>query len=495
VLPKVFAFSAAKFSPYLLQPVRQVTTTTTLCFSSSDGGDKDKPSPDGNNKKKLNLSTSARERRDEDLRRLSRADDVVIGKTSAKANAKDYALDPDQTEREWYGQASELEREVNVQTDRGLQALKLLDLDEADEAFDRVYALKPDAYLWQAGVVKYYRDDLLAAAKCFASNAMTYEMKFAVMGIPASEERIWRDACQLRALSSSRIRTKGVRKGEGSDGLYAQIYDDIVAMTAPQVDPLDEEDEDDLGVSSSARETRKVIRIVRDLFKGSIDSDLSAVALNRAKLRSITGEYGSTPTLDRKKWKLSSWYYLGLHYDAVGEVDEAKACMKMALRQGQSSGNGNDIINILPFLHMSVRDWFDDDEFSLEEDMDDDEDDGGDWSSLTSGGAAPVWEQQEPQTYTWSKKEREEKREVEGDEEEEPSGKRIETTTSASAKEKDGGARSVVKIAIEASLEKVRLAELQESLRKRGMRTTGSKADLQKRLLDALLEDAGFGGE
>ena len=307
------------------------------------------------------------------------------------------------------------------------------------------------------------------------------ETKFAAMGIPASEERIWRDACQLRALSSSRVRTKGVRKGRGSDGLYAQMYDDIVATTAPRLDAMDDEDGDN--GETSSRETRKVIRIVRDLFRGSIENDPSAVALNRAKLRSITGEYGSAPTADRKKWKLSSWFYLGLHYDAVGEVDEARSCMKMALRQGQSSGNGEDIIHVLPFLHMSVRDWFDDEEFSLDDDAEDDDDDGGDWSSLTRTGTASIWEKEEPTTYSWSAI----------DDASLSSEGGSENAETNKQQPKDDGARSVVKIAIESSLEKVRLVDLQESLRKRGLKTTGSKAELQKRLLDALLEDAGFG--
>ena len=446
-------------------------------------------SSSSSNSKKLNLSASARERRNEELRRLSRSDDVVIGKTSAKADAKDYALDPDRTESEYLGQATALEREINLQTDRGLQCLKLLDLDEADKAFDRVYELKPDAYAWQAGVVKYYRDELLGAARCFASNAATYETRFAAMDLPASEERIWRDACQLRALSSSRVRTKGVRKGRGADGLYAQMYDDIVATTAPRLDALDEEEEGENGGETPSRETRKVIRIVRDLFRGSIDNDPSAVALNRAKLRSITGEYGSAPTSDRKKWKLSSWFYLGLHYDAVGEADEARSCMKMALRQGQSSGNGEDIIHVLPFLHMSVRNWFDDEEFSLDGTADD-EDDGGDWSSLTSTGTASIWEKEEPKTYSWSAIEdaKDQTASSEGGSE-----MAEEKQYQNKQQPQEDGARSVVKIAIESSLAKVRLVELQESLRKRGLKTTGPKAELQKRLLDALLKDAGFG--
>ena len=461
-----------------------------MCSTFSDDDSPSSNSSSKNNKKNLNLSASARERRNEELRRLTRSDDVVIGKTSAKADANDYALDPDRTESEYLGQATALEREVSVQTDRGLQCLKFLDLDEADEAFDKVYELKPDAYAWQAGVVKYYRDELLDAARCFASNAATYETRFAAMDLPASEEWIWRDACQLRALSSSRVRTKGVRKGRGADGLYAQMYDDIVATTAPRLDALDEKEEGENGGETPSRETRKIIRIVRDLFRGSIDSDPSAVALNRAKLRSITGEYGSAPTADRKKWKLSSWFYLGLHYDAVGEADEARSCMKMALRQGQSSGNGEDIIHVLPFLHMSVRDWFDDEEFSLDYDAKDDEDDGGDWSSLTRTGTASIWEKEEPKTYSWSAIEdaKDQAASSEGGsentEEEEYQNKQH---------PQEDGARSVVKIAIESSLAKVRLVELQESLRKRGLKTTGPKAKLQKRLLDALLEDAGFG--
>jgi len=482
----VLSFSSCNHRPYISAQTKTSTITRSTTALSSSADDSNSPANSSSNNNKLNLSASARERRNEELRRASRSDEVVIGKTSAKADAKDYALDPDLTEREWLGQANALDREVNLQTDRGLRALKLLDLEEADEAFDRVYALRPDAYAWQAGVVKYYRDELLGAAQCFASNAVTYETKFAAMGIPASEERIWRDACQLRALSRTRIRTKGVRKGQGADGLYAQIYDDIVATTAPQSDTLDDEEEDG---ETSSRETRKVIRIVRDLFRGSIENDLSAVALNRAKLRSITGEYGSAPTADRKKWKLSSWYYLGLHYDAVGEADEARSCMKMALRQGQSSGNGNDIIHVLPFLHMSVRDWFDDEEFSL--DKDENEDDGGDWSSLTSTGTASIWEKEETKTYSWSAIEdaKDKAASSEGGQQEK-SARQVEKEP-----RKEDGARSVVKIAIETSLEKVRLTDLQESLQKRGMKSTGSKAELQKRLLDALLEDAGFGGE
>jgi len=69
------------------------------------------------------------------------------------------------------------------------------------------------------------------------------------------------------------------------------------------------------------------------------------------------------------------------------------------------------------------------------------------------------------------------------------------TSSGLETDEEDGGARSAVRIAIEASLDKVRLADLQGSLRKRGLRATGSKEELQTRLVDALLEDGGFGDD
>ena len=95
-ISEVVSFSACIYRPYLW-PQTQLSTSkgTALCSTFSDD---DSPLP---NNKKLNLSASARERRNEELRRLSRSDDVVIGKTSAKADAKDYALDPARTEAEY----------------------------------------------------------------------------------------------------------------------------------------------------------------------------------------------------------------------------------------------------------------------------------------------------------------------------------------------------------------------------------------------------------
>ncbi len=40
--------------------------------------------------------------------------------------------------------------------------------------------------------------------------------------------------------------------------------------------------------------------------------------------------------------------------------------MKMALKLNPSSGKSDDVVHTLPLLHMTVRDWFDDDEFDAD---------------------------------------------------------------------------------------------------------------------------------
>lgn len=72
------------------------------------------------------LSASAKERRDEEKRRLERKADVVIGKTSAKQDAQDFQLSPKRTEEEWMRQASHVERKVYRETEKGLTHLKMV---------------------------------------------------------------------------------------------------------------------------------------------------------------------------------------------------------------------------------------------------------------------------------------------------------------------------------------------------------------------------------
>mmetsp|Transcript_40699 Transcript_40699/g.59796 ORF Transcript_40699/g.59796 Transcript_40699/m.59796 type:complete len:427 (-) Transcript_40699:109-1389(-) len=322
-------------------PTRRLSTfanisrkkTTTFKYSSKNNDD---------------LSAAAKERRDEERRRKDRINDVVVGRTSAIPDAKNYEINPSATEKDFFALASDVEREVNLQTDKGLRCLKLLQLEQAREAFDRVYELKPRAYLWQMGVVLFYLNDVYAAAECFAKNAEIYENKFFES---ASEERIWRDACELKLLS--KLSKRDIRKRSEAEGLYSKSL-------SPEIPPLAE--------AEVGKEMRKVVRIARDLFDASVSGDNYRVILSRAKLRAIcSGPSGKMNRMDPKKWKLNSWYYLGLHYDALGEVEESKKCMKNALKFS-GGGNSDDITDCLPLIHMARRDWFDDDEMEDYED-------------------------------------------------------------------------------------------------------------------------------
>lgn len=84
-----------------------------------------------------------------------------------------------------------------------------------------MFQLRPNAYLWQAGIVKFYLDELQDAAEIFVRNIATYESKF---GEPASEERIWRDACELKFASSlSKVERKILDEKGGVTSMIAQI--------------------------------------------------------------------------------------------------------------------------------------------------------------------------------------------------------------------------------------------------------------------------------
>lgn len=339
--------------------------------------------------------------------------------------------------------ATDVERMVNEWTDRGMEMLKMLRLEEANEAFDRVYDLKPDAYLWQSGIARFYLDDVHGAAERFAHNANLYESKF---GGPASEERIWRDACELKVRSSmGKKGRRDVDDEEESDG----------AEGASARKPLTAEISERDGMAEMmCTENRKVIRIARDLFSASVSNDHSLVVLSRAKLRSICSEPTVRRRPDRKMWKMTSWYYLGLHYDAIGDSKESKTCMKMAMTLCPSAGNGIDIVHTLPVMHMSRRDWFDDDEFV--EDDDATRKEGG------SGGGAPS-----------SRRDG-----AEGD--------------AVGREDGKGGTGRVVSNSISDSVGKLRLAQLREALRARGLKSAGSKEELRARLFESLVEDAGL---
>jgi len=433
----------------LLTACIEVSLSFSIPNNSNNGNNNDISSS-----RKNPLTAAQRARREEEQRRIERTGENIPGKTSAIPGAKDFELNVERTENEWLQQASGIDRQVREYTSRGMDMLRMLRLEEAKAAFDHVYQVKPYAYCWQAGVVKFYLGDLHGAAECFAHNAHIYESRF---GQIASEERIWRDACELKI--ANRMNTKKWKQTDSSSPTIAQIRDK----------------NDDMMLGP--KETRKVIRIARDLFSSSLDNDLSNEAIARAKLRSICGEYDANNQVsaraDKKMWRLNSWYYLGLHYDVLGDASASRDCMKMALRQCASSGNSDDskssclclcdvvrlflycitfissryskqlsliyaqiVIQTLPMLHMAKRDWFDDDDF------------------VEDTGKFEI-----------------------------------------SEASRDGGAitgDSMVLQSIQESLDKMKLAELQRSLKKRGLKSSGSKSVLKDRLLRSLLDDAGL---
>jgi tetratricopeptide (TPR) repeat protein len=170
---------------------------------------------------------------------------------------------------------------------------------------------------------------------------------------------------------------------------------------------------------------RKVIQLAKELFAATLEDNAVALVLARAKLRAICT---SPASADRKLWKLTSWFYLGLHYDALGSIEESKDCLKQALRLCPNA-KGDDIIQALPMMHMSIRDWFDDDDFS--------EDDAN--------------QQQAPST---------------------PS--------------------QVVAASIQQSVKDMKLNQLQDALKLRGLKFHGLKEDLQRKLVASLCADLGL---
>jgi tetratricopeptide (TPR) repeat protein len=243
-------------------------------------------------------TASERARRDEDLRRALRKTDVVIGKTSALQNATDYTLNPDATQHEFLQKASKQDRLAYEYTSKGMACLKRFRVQDAWVWFAQVFAVKPTAYVWQAGIAKYYLNDFKGASALFERNAQIYERMFER---PATEERIWKHACDLKVRGSmTKQEQKKVKNNIDNNTELIQT-----------LEPTDEL----LGA-----ESRKVFRIARELFDATITNNHAGIILSRAKLRLIGGALDDASKLDRKLWKLTSWFYLGLHYDAIGEV-------------------------------------------------------------------------------------------------------------------------------------------------------------------------------
>jgi len=339
------------------------------------------------------LSASQRERREEDKRRKLREGENRPGHTSAIPGAQDYPINVDKTEKEYLQSLStsdddskideyNIDKFVALWTDEGLAHLKMLHFQEASESFKKVYEIKPEAYLWQDGLLKYYLEDYHDSTESLAKNAVRYETRFME---PASEERIWRDAAELKIIHT----INGGRKMKNKDSAAA-------VRVAALIDKENGVDEEQSERDSIASERRKVFRLARQLFSSSLQGNSAGMTLARAQLQATCGDSfppllkSTLPTMptiaseeqqqsrtslfkarpDHKMYKLHSLFYLGLHYDALGQSYESKQCMKMALKTcaDSISGNNQDITYLLPVIHMTIRDWYDDDEWEEDDD-------------------------------------------------------------------------------------------------------------------------------
>ena len=113
----------------------------------------------------------------------------------------------------------EKERQIALHSTLGLTHLRSLRLAAAYSSFKYVYALHPEAYLWQLGLLQYYRGEYDDGWRTCVENARRYEDKFGNLGEVASEERIWRDACWLRGRGKGRKKEEEVSWDEERERL------------------------------------------------------------------------------------------------------------------------------------------------------------------------------------------------------------------------------------------------------------------------------------
>ena len=421
------------------------------------------------------LSASQQERREEDKRRKLREGDIKPGTSSAIPGAQDFAINVQKTEREYLESLStsdddsiiderNVDKYVAVWTEEGLDHLRMLHFQEAYDSFNKVYQIKPEAYLWQDGLLKYYLEEYHEAAESLAKNAVRYETRFME---PASEERIWRDACELKIVHT----------------IYSRKMKNQNVPAAIRVALQEGIDEEQSEKESIGSERRKVMRLARQLFSNSLRNNAAGVSLAQAQLQAMCGDSfppslkSTLPTMptmtdenqqqqssfqstrpDHKMYKLHSLFYLGLYYDALGQSKESKQCMKMALKTCANSigGNNQDITYLLPVIHMTIRDWYDDDEDFYEDEDTEEEFDisGGDdfIAELVSDGGVEL-------------------NVTDGD--------------GSIGGSSSNDRRSEIQ-RVRDSIKDMRVIDLKEELKKRGLGRSGRKAELQKRLRDYL---------
>ena len=148
--------------------------------------------------------------------------------------------------------------------------------------------------------------------------------------------------------------------------------------------------------------------------------------------------------------------------------------MKMALKAcaNSISGNNQDITYLLPVIHMTVRDWYDDDELNLEEE---DDDDSNDNEHNDQGGGGGRWGDMK-ETIDITAEGMNTRRE------------RIEKKNDINSK----ATPDQLVQSIRRSIQDLRVVDLREELKKRKLKVGGSKKELQKRLINDLKKDAGI---
>jgi len=244
------------------------------------------------------------------------ADVVCPGKSSALPGAQDYVLDISATEEVWMQQATAEEREIAVCTEQGLQSLQQLRLDDAYTHFARVLELDSKAYLWQMGIVLFYRDEYTASMELLQRNAKKYEAQFEM---PASEERLWAHAAHIRQCR---------------------------LLRQPRTLLFDDSDHQRALLKS---ESRRVLKLAHALF-ASLDP--VHTALCRARLLALAHQ---PIQIDVKQTKLQAWWYLALYADCTGD-SRAPAYLAHALTAAHQP---HDLLHTFPVLHATLRDWFD----------------------------------------------------------------------------------------------------------------------------------------
>jgi len=283
-----------------------------------------------------------------------------------------------------------------------------------------------------------------------------------------------------------------------------------VAMRVPLEEGMDEAQGEKENI---AQERRKVIRLARQLFSSSLRDNAAGVALARAQLQAMCGDAfppslkSTLPTMpkseqgpksssavrsrpDRKMYRLHSLFYLGLHYDALGQSYESKQCMKMALKRCAESigGNNQDITYLLPMIHMTIRDWYDDDEFDLDEDGET-PDLAGDYlvAELVNSGGVELMLEEECEDGTTSSAEN-----VRGDRREKTERHLRESIKDTRIIDLKGELMNrETERRLRESIKDMRIIDLKGELKKRKLRVSGSKRELQDRLVDDLKKDVG----